>query len=92
VATALQDRRARKQRRQAAAHDLGAAAQATGIDAHSNAEHQLVALVLGFNDFRRELRLRGYEGDLRRDGDVGIGVEHDACIGAEPHLAGLLSR
>jgi len=46
---------------ESAALSFGAAAQTIGIDAHADAEHQLVALVLGFDDLRRELRLRGDE-------------------------------
>ena len=77
---------------QAASHRRRVRAQPLGIDPHPDPEHQLVALVLGLHGLGRELRLRGDERDLRRDRDDRVGVEHDARVGADLHLAGLVGR
>ena len=66
--------------------------QPLGIDPHPDAKHQLVALGLGFDGLRRELRLARDKQDLRRNRMVRIGVEHDAGIGAELDLAGVRGR
>ncbi len=77
---------------QTAAHQRAARAQSFGIDLHPDPEHQLVALVLGLHRLGRELRLRGDERHLRRDRQIGPGVEHDARVGADLHFAGVRRR
>jgi hypothetical protein len=76
----------------AAPHQRLTAFEPPRVDADPDAEHQLVALVLGLDCFRDELRLAGDEHDLGRDDVVGISIEHDAGLRPDPDPAGFRGR
>ena len=65
--------------RQPASDDRLAAFEPLRIDSHPDPEHQLVALDLGLDGFRSELRLAGDEHHLGGDDMVGISERHQAA-------------
>jgi hypothetical protein len=62
------------------------------VDPDPHPEHELIALGLGLDRLRRELRVGREEGNLRRDRAVGQRVEHDLCVCPEPDAPGLPGR
>lgn len=62
------------------------------VDPNLDAEHELVALVLGLDRLWSELSLRGEEGDMRRNDELRPCVEHDSRFGPSPGAAGLSGR
>ena len=66
--------------------------QSFGIDPHSDAEHKLVTLRLGFYHLRCELCLGSDEDHLGGDRVIGIRIQHDARIGANLDAARLQRR